>query len=182
MGSTARKRLKQWLKIQVYFSCKNCLRCAHWANTTPHRLGPRLLPCCHAALFANSRTPWKGKRKHQRLCWEFQVVQYFWSLTGQNQSHDPNPIAKDVQVSYGPRRENRTNEHLPSLRHSLPRWTPKFHFKLCSKFVCLSTCFWFWCLFFHFISQLAFSYLYQRTKKIHLSLIICLAIINCSGS
>ena len=49
MGSTARKRLKQWLKIQVYFSCKNCLRCAHWANTTPHRLGPRLLPCCHSA-------------------------------------------------------------------------------------------------------------------------------------
>jgi len=48
-----------------------------------------------------------------------------YSISGpslaRTKSHGPNPIAKDVQVSYGPRRENRTNEHLPSLCHSLPR-------------------------------------------------------------
>lgn len=132
----------------------------------------------HAALFTNSRTPWKGKRKHQRLCWEFQAVQYFWSLTGQKQVTWSQPNCHGYAGFVRTKKRNRANEDLPSLCHSVPQWTPKFHFKLCSLFVCLSTSFWFWCLLFHFpftISILLFF------KKIHLSL-ICLTINCCSGS
>lgn len=108
-----------------------------------------------------------------------------YSISGHTHWPEPNHMAptqllRICRFHMGRGKENRTNEHLASLCHSLPQWSPKFHFILLPKWVCLSTCLLCYTssLFPSPFSQLAFSYFTKEKYNCHLSSVLVLIIVQ----